>query len=102
MKNNQNSIQFILNDQKIDLHLDGDCIFKSTTTVLEWLRSQNDLLGVKEGCAEGDCGACTVVLVEEVNGKLTYKPVTSCIIFLPYLNGKQLLTVEHLSQTTNG
>jgi xanthine dehydrogenase small subunit len=64
-----------------------------TTTVLEWLRGPARRMGTKEGCAEGDCGACTVVIVE-ADG--TSRSVNSCIQFLPTLDGKQLLTVEDL------
>jgi len=68
-----------------------------TTTVLEWLRGQGGRCGTKEGCAEGDCGACTVVLVERgADGALQSRSVNSCIQFLPTLDGKQLLTVEDL------
>jgi xanthine dehydrogenase small subunit len=52
---------------------------------------------VKEGCAEGDCGACTVVVGElGSNGKIDYRAVDSCLIFLPMLHGKQLITIENL------
>lgn len=68
-----------------------------TMTVLEWLRGQGGRCGTKEGCAEGDCGACTVVLVERgADGALQSRSVNSCIQFLPTLDGKQLLTVEDL------
>lgn len=102
MNKENGSLKFLLNDDIVELELGLDHEYSPTTTVLEWLRSNYDYLGVKEGCAEGDCGACTVVIVEEVNEKLVYKAVTSCILFLPYLHGKQLLTVEHLSKTING
>ena len=65
-------------------------------TVLDWLRESMALTGTKEGCAEGDCGACTVVLAEAKNGELHYRPVNACILFLPQLDGRQLITVEHL------
>ena len=69
----------------------------STRTVLEWLREDVRCTGSKEGCAEGDCGACTVVLGElDAQGQLQLKPVNSCIQFLPTLDGKALFTVEDL------
>jgi xanthine dehydrogenase small subunit len=67
------------------------------TTVLEWLRGPERLCGTKEGCAEGDCGACTVVLAKpDGSGDLAYEPVNSCIQLLPTLDGKHLITVEGL------
>ena len=69
-----------------------------TRTVLEWLREDAHCTGTKEGCAEGDCGACTVVLGElDAAGALQLKPVNSCIQFLPTLDGKALFTVEDLA-----
>jgi xanthine dehydrogenase small subunit len=65
-----------------------------TMTVLEYLRGPERLCGTKEGCAEGDCGACTVVLVDP-DGR--HQAVNSCVLFLPALDGRQLLTVEHLA-----
>ena len=72
-----------------------DC--EPTTTILEFLRENKGLKGTKEGCAEGDCGACTVVIGELCGDDLVYRSVNSCIQFLPSLDGKQLLTVEDLS-----
>jgi xanthine dehydrogenase small subunit len=71
----------------------------STRTVLDWLREDAHCTGTKEGCAEGDCGACTVTVGElDEHGALQLKPVNSCIQFLPTLDGKALFTVEDLKQ----
>src|SRR3981189_3913316 len=69
-----------------------------TVTVLEYLRTVAGRTGTKEGCAEGDCGACTVVLGElTADGQsVSYNAVNSCIRFLPTIDGKELVTVESL------
>ncbi len=67
-----------------------------TMTVLQYLRGPARRPGCKEGCAEGDCGACTVVVGEAVNGRLRLRSVNACILLLPMLHGKLLLTVESL------
>ena len=70
----------------------------ATRSVLEWLREDVRRSGTKEGCAEGDCGACTVVVGElDAAGALVFKPVNACIQFLPMLDGKALFTVEDLA-----
>jgi xanthine dehydrogenase small subunit len=65
-------------------------------TVLNYLRETESRTGTKEGCAEGDCGACTVVLGEVDDGTIRYRAVNACILFTPQLDGRQLITVEHL------
>ena len=73
---------------------------KPTLTVLQYLRRHERRTGTKEGCAEGDCGACTVVLAEpDGAGGLKHRAINSCIQFVPSLHGRQLLTVEDLKGT---
>ncbi|MGZ8318967.1 MAG: xanthine dehydrogenase small subunit [Telluria sp.] len=69
-----------------------------TRTILQHLREDLHCTGTKEGCAEGDCGACTVVVGSLENGELRMKAVNSCIQFLPALDGKALFSVEDLQQ----
>ncbi|MFC4518644.1 xanthine dehydrogenase small subunit [Cupriavidus pinatubonensis] len=70
-----------------------------TRTVLQYLREDARCTGTKEGCAEGDCGACTVVIGElQDGGDVEFKAVNACIQFLPTLDGKALITVEDLRQ----
>lgn len=91
-----NSIRFLFRGAQIELDLEKDQI-APTTTVLRYLRGTGCSTGTKEGCAEGDCGACTVVIAEpDESGVLCYKAVDSCLVFLPMLHGKQLITVEDL------
>ena len=89
----KSTIQFLLNGKKVTVS-DAD----PTQSVLYYLRDNKKLMGTKEGCAEGDCGACTVVIGELVDDKPELKTVNACIQFLPTLDGKALFTVENLRQ----
>jgi xanthine dehydrogenase small subunit len=87
-----NVIRFFLDDELVEL-----AGVDPTRTVLQYLREDRRRTGTKEGCAEGDCGACTVVIGEATrSGRLKLKAMNSCIQFLPVLDGKQLFTVESL------
>jgi xanthine dehydrogenase small subunit len=66
-------------------------------TLLDYLRLTEKSKGTKEGCNEGDCGACTVALGSVENGKLVYEPVNSCILLLGQIDGKDLVTVDDLA-----
>lgn len=69
-----------------------------TTTLLEHLRGPLRRTGTKEGCAEGDCGSCTVLVGEAEGGAVAWRAVNACIQFLPMLHGKALMTVESLAK----
>ncbi len=91
-----NTVRFVLDGRIVEAQ--GE---RRTTTVLDYLREQLQRTGTKEGCAEGDCGAC-VVMVGELNAAGTgvdYVPVNSCIQLLPSLDGKSVKTIESLKKT---
>ena len=88
----RSSIDFTLNGERVCV-TGGD----ASRTVLTWLRERQALAGTKEGCAEGDCGACTAVVADLHDGKLRYQPVNTCILCVGALDGKELITVEGLS-----
>lgn len=91
------TLRFLLDGREI--HLDG---IAPTTTVLNWLREDAGRTGTKEGCAEGDCGACTVVVAEACDGRLRWRAINACIRLLPTLHGKALFTVESLRAADGG
>jgi xanthine dehydrogenase small subunit len=85
------AIRFLLDGHTLELR-GGD----PTRTVLEVLRGDLRRTGTKEGCAEGDCGACTVLVGDLEGGAVTWRAVNACIHFAPMLHGKALMTVESL------
>jgi xanthine dehydrogenase small subunit len=88
-------LRFYLNDVLVE-----ESTVSPTTTLLNYARYQQGLTGTKEGCAEGDCGACTVALLEPEGpgGRPTDRAVNSCLVFLPMLQGRRVYTVEGLAQ----
>ena len=71
--------------------------FHPRTTLLDYLRLDQRHFGTKEGCAEGDCGACTVALGRLRDGRVRYEPVNACILLLGQIDGAALVTVEDLA-----
>ena len=72
--------------------------FAPRTTLLDWLREDAGATGTKEGCGEGDCGACTIVLSRPRGAGLAYEPVNACILLLGQVDGAEVLTVEDLAE----
>lgn len=86
-------IRFLLNQSETTIdHIDPN------TSVLDYLRDSLCRTGTKEGCASGDCGACTVVIAEAEKNKLVYRSANACITNVGSLHGKQLITVEDLKK----
>lgn len=81
----------------VTFRLNGETVALSgvtpTTTLLDWLREDRQLKGTKEGCNEGDCGACTVMVTDETGAHT----LNACILFLPQLQGKAIRTVEGIA-----
>ncbi len=86
-----NIIKFVYGNQIIQIQNPNP-----NETVLSYIRTKLRKTGTKEGCAEGGCGACTIVLGELKKGRIIYKAINACIAFIPTLAGKQLVLVENL------
>ena len=87
------TIRFLLDEAIVEI---ADAA--PTATLLDHLRYRLRRTGTKEGCAEGDCGACTVLVGEAAGDGVAWRAVNACILFLPMIDGKAVLTVESLSQ----
>jgi xanthine dehydrogenase small subunit len=86
------AVQFLLNGK-----LCREDSAPPSMTVLDWLRTRARLTGTKEGCAEGDCGACTIVLGRAMEGSLQLRAVNSCLMMLPQLDQRAVFTIEGLA-----
>lgn len=86
------AVEFLLNGQAVAVR-----DLPVQTTLLDYLRSRG-LTGAKEGCAEGECGACTVMVVAQSGVRTTYRAVNSCLMFLPMLHGQEVYSVEALAE----
>jgi xanthine dehydrogenase small subunit len=89
----RNAVQFIRSGRHVRIEQ-----FLPRATLLDWLRLEDRATGTKEGCAEGDCGACAVVVARERNGSLVHESVNSCITLLGQIDGAELITIEDLAE----
>lgn len=93
----RHEIRFLLNGEDVRLDAVG-----AQETLLDFLRITKRLTGTKEGCAEGDCGACTVLVGRLTGVGLRYETVNACIRFLASLDGCHVVTIEHLRGAGGG
>jgi xanthine dehydrogenase small subunit len=89
----RNALQFIRSGRRVRI-----AQFAPRATLLDWLRFEERSTGTKEGCAEGDCGACAVVVARERDGRLVHESVNACITLLGQIDGAELITVEDLAE----
>ncbi|MGV3491794.1 MAG: xanthine dehydrogenase small subunit [Devosia sp.] len=92
MADTRSELRFILNDEDVVL-----TDISATRTLLDYLRLDRRMVGSKEGCAEGDCGACTVLVGRMSDDELVYESVNACISFVGSLDATHIVTIEHLS-----
>ena len=81
------NVTFLLNGETVEVNT------PATQTLLDWLRTERGLIGTKEGCNEGDCVACSVIVTDETSKQA----LNACILFMPQLHGKSVRTVEGIS-----
>jgi xanthine dehydrogenase small subunit len=93
----RNSLQFLRRGRTVELR-----DVAPSDTLLDYLRLIERATGTKEGCAEGDCGACTVALGSLAGGKVRYHPVNSCICLLGQIDGKEVVAVDDLAECEGG
>lgn len=86
-------ISFYCNNEPVSVNVNP------SITLLDFLRNHKKLTGTKEGCREGDCGACTVMLGSLINGKVKYKTVNSCLLPIADVNGKHVVSIEGLNDS---
>src|SRR5204863_9600954 len=90
------AFNFTLNGQNV--RVEG---ISPNTTLLEFLRATG-LTGTKEGCAEGDCGACSVTIVDrDANGRPAYRAINSCLVPVCLMAGREVISVEGVGQSAN-
>lgn len=90
----ETQIKFILNDELIEEDINPAAV------VLDYIRSKR-LTGTKEGCKEGDCGACTVLIGETIDGQVIYKSINSCLLPVGNISGKHVVTIEAFNGDNN-
>ncbi|MET0170377.1 MAG: FAD binding domain-containing protein, partial [Aliihoeflea sp.] len=93
----RNELRFLLNGEQVSL-----ADVRPDETLLDFLRLRRSLKGTKEGCAEGDCGACTVLVGRLLSDGLVYEGVNACIRFTGSLDGCHVVTIEHLRGADGG
>ncbi len=92
MSTDKKMIKFLFNSEWLETSV------SPASVLLDFIRNEKRLTGTKEGCREGDCGACAVLIGELCSGKVKYKVVNSCLVPMRDLHGKHLVTIESLNQ----
>ena len=88
----RSSVRFVRGGRTVEL-----TDLQPSETLLEYLRLREGAMGTKEGCCEGDCGACTVALGSLQDGQVVFEPVNACITLLGMVDGKEVVSVDDLA-----